>query len=207
MGIFSRSLAQRGDLDLSPRRRGRPDHEGNVANHKRTRQMSLTIGIAAETLPGERRLPVVPDVVKKYQGLGARIVMQKGAGKQAHYRDDTFADVEFVDSAEKVFAMSDIVCCVQPPPADLIAAMQPGSVLVGLLQPWSDAERALLFARQQVTAFAMELLPRISRAQAQTELPAMQLSFMSESRRLDNRRMKRELRLQLRYPQVQDGLV
>ncbi len=128
--------------------------------------MSLTIGIAAETLPGERRLPVVPDVVKKYQGLGARIVMQKGAGKQAHYRDDTFADVEFVDSAEKVFAMSDIVCCVQPPPADLIAAMQPGSVLVGLLQPWSDAERALLFARQQVTAFAMELLPRISRAQS-----------------------------------------
>ena len=49
--------------------------------------------------------------------------------------------------------------------------------------------------------------PRISRAQAQLELPAMQLSFMSESRRLDNRRMKRELRLQLRYPQVQDGLV
>jgi nucleoside-diphosphate-sugar epimerase len=49
--------------------------------------------------------------------------------------------------------------------------------------------------------------PRIRRAQAQTELPAMQLSFMSESRRLDNRRMKRELRLQLRYPQVQDGLV
>jgi len=49
--------------------------------------------------------------------------------------------------------------------------------------------------------------PRISRAQAHTELPAMQLSFMSESRRLDNRRMKRELRLQLRYPHVQDGLV
>ena len=49
--------------------------------------------------------------------------------------------------------------------------------------------------------------PRISRTQAQVELPAMQLSFMSESRRLDNRRMKRELRLQLRYPQVQDGLV
>jgi nucleoside-diphosphate-sugar epimerase len=48
--------------------------------------------------------------------------------------------------------------------------------------------------------------PRISRAQAQTELPAMQLSFMSESRRLVNTRMKRELRLQLRYPSVEDGL-
>jgi nucleoside-diphosphate-sugar epimerase len=48
--------------------------------------------------------------------------------------------------------------------------------------------------------------PRISRAQAQTELPAMQLSFMSESRRMVNTRMKRELRLQLRYPSVEDGL-
>jgi nucleoside-diphosphate-sugar epimerase len=48
--------------------------------------------------------------------------------------------------------------------------------------------------------------PRISRAQAQTELPAMQLSFMSESRRMVNTRMKRELRLQLRYPDVKDGL-
>jgi hypothetical protein len=49
--------------------------------------------------------------------------------------------------------------------------------------------------------------PRISRAQAQTELPAMQLSFMSESRRMVNTRMKRELRLQLRYADVKDGLV
>jgi hypothetical protein len=49
--------------------------------------------------------------------------------------------------------------------------------------------------------------PRISRAQAQTELPAMQLSFMSESRRMVNTRMKRELRLQLRFADVKDGLV
>ena len=48
--------------------------------------------------------------------------------------------------------------------------------------------------------------PRISRAQAQAELPPMQLSFMSESRRMVNTRMKRELRLQLRYPTIEDGL-
>ena len=54
--------------------------------------------------------------------------------------------------------------------------------------------------------FALAKPPRISRAQAQTDLPAMQLSFMSESRRLVNTRMKRELRLQLRYPDVMDGL-
>jgi hypothetical protein len=54
--------------------------------------------------------------------------------------------------------------------------------------------------------YGLAKTPRIGRAQAQTELPAMQLSFMSESRRMVNTRMKRELRLQLRYPSVEDGL-
>jgi hypothetical protein len=71
--------------------------------------MSLTIGIAAETLSGERRLPVVPDVVKKYLALGAKVLMQKGAGRQAHYRDNDFSDVEFVDQAEQIFAPP---CCL-----------------------------------------------------------------------------------------------
>ncbi|MCK9260775.1 MAG: NAD(P)(+) transhydrogenase (Re/Si-specific) subunit alpha, partial [Azoarcus sp.] len=59
--------------------------------------MSLKIGVPAETHPGERRIPVVPDVVKKYQGLGAHVVMQSGAGVPAHYRDDAFAEVSVVD--------------------------------------------------------------------------------------------------------------
>ncbi|MDD3353811.1 NAD(P) transhydrogenase subunit alpha [Zoogloea sp.] len=128
--------------------------------------MPLIIGIATETLPGERRLPVVPDVVKKYQGLGVRFLIQKGAGRQAHYRDDSFDDVDFVDTAEAVFSRSDVVLCVQAPPAEHLQLMKPGSVLVGLLQPWSSAERARLLAEKQITAFAMELLPRISRAQS-----------------------------------------
>ncbi len=130
------------------------------------RQMPLTIGFAAETLPGERRLPVVPDVAKKYQGLGARLLMQKGAGRLAHYRDDSFTDVAFADSAAETYAGADILCCVQPPSAELISTLKPGSVLVGLLQPWGDAARARLLAERNITAFALELLPRISRAQS-----------------------------------------
>ncbi len=128
--------------------------------------MPLVIGVLLETHPGERRLSVVPDVVKKYQGLGAQIVMQKGAGKAAHFADEDFAEVRFVDTAEDVAAAADVVFCVQPPSAATIAAMKPGSVLCGMLQPWASAERAKQLVDAQVTAFALELLPRISRAQS-----------------------------------------
>jgi H+-translocating NAD(P) transhydrogenase subunit alpha len=128
--------------------------------------MPLVLGVLAETHPGERRLSVVPEVVKKYQGIGAQVVMQKGAGVPAHFRDTEFADVSFVDSAHDVCAQADVVFCVQPPPADVIAALKPGSVLLGLLQPWASAERAKQLADGQITAFALELLPRISRAQS-----------------------------------------
>ncbi|MFP5401567.1 MAG: NAD(P) transhydrogenase subunit alpha [Gammaproteobacteria bacterium] len=128
--------------------------------------MPLTIGVLLETHPGERRLSVVPDVVKKYQGLGASLVMQKGAGKAAHFRDTDFADVALVDSAEALAAAADVVFCVQAPPASTIAAMKPGSVLCGMLQPWASAERAQQLVDGQITAFALELLPRISRAQS-----------------------------------------
>lgn len=128
--------------------------------------MPLVIGVLLETHPGERRLTVVPDVVKKYQGLGAQVVMQKDAGKAAHLRDADFADVSFVDTAEAVAAAADVVFCVQAPPASTIAAMKPGSVLCGMLQPWSSVERAQQLIDGQITAFALELLPRISRAQS-----------------------------------------
>ena len=128
--------------------------------------MPLVIGVLLETHPGERRLTVVPDVVKKYQGLGAQVVMQKEAGKAAHLRDADFADVSFVDTAEEVAAAADLVFCVQAPPAETIAAMKPGCVLCGMLQPWSSTERAQQLIDGQITAFALELLPRISRAQS-----------------------------------------
>ncbi|ENO77916.1 NAD(P) transhydrogenase subunit alpha [Thauera sp. 63] len=132
--------------------------------------MPLTIGVLAETASGERRLSVVPDVVKKYLGLGARVVLQQGAGVPAHFPDAVFADVTFAASAAEVCAQSDVVFCVQPPTEDVIAQLKPGTVLLGMLQPWASAARARQLAEGQVTAFALELLPRISRAQSMDAL-------------------------------------
>jgi len=128
--------------------------------------MPLLIGVPAETLVGERRIAIVPDVAKKYLGQGASVLIQKGAGVPAHYRDADFADVSFADTGEAVFSQADVVLRVQPPSAEEIAFMKPGAVLVGMLQPWSSAERVRQFAEHNISAFALELLPRISRAQS-----------------------------------------
>ena len=128
--------------------------------------MPLVIGVTAETVVGERRLSVVPDVVKKYQGLGAEVLMQAGAGRPAHFRDEDFAGASQLATADEVIARADMLFCVQPPSREQIDLLKPGTVLVGLLQPWSDAARAKQLAEKNITAFALELLPRISRAQS-----------------------------------------
>lgn len=132
--------------------------------------MPVTIAVPAETVAGERRLSVVPEVVKKYTGLGAQVVIEAGAGRPTHYRDESFADANFSDNAAELCAVADVVFCVQPLPAKLIDAMKPGAVLVGLLQPWSDVARVKQLIEKEITAFALELLPRISRAQSMDAL-------------------------------------
>ncbi len=132
--------------------------------------MPLLIGVPSESDAGERRLPVVPEVVKKYLGLGAQVLMESGAGARAHFRDDSFADVQFAENSADVFAQADVVFCVQPPPSKLVAKLKPGAVLIGLLQPWTDAKRVKQLADKNITAFALELVPRISRAQSMDAL-------------------------------------
>ena len=132
--------------------------------------MGLIIGVLAETAEGERRFAVVPDVVKKYQDLGAKVVLQKGAGVPAHFADKAFADVTFADTAAEICAQADVVFCVQPPAAEIIDTMKAGSVLLGMLQPWASAARARQLADRQISAFTLELLPRISRAQSMDAL-------------------------------------
>ncbi|MCZ4304956.1 NAD(P) transhydrogenase subunit alpha [Zoogloeaceae bacterium G21618-S1] len=128
--------------------------------------MPLVIGIAAETTPGERRLSVVPDVVKKYLALGAEVVMQKGAGVPAHFRDEAFESVTWVDEDVDVCAAADILLSVQPPSLKRIGKLKSGAVVLGFLQPWFDAKRAERMMEKNITSFALELLPRISRSQS-----------------------------------------
>ena len=128
--------------------------------------MPLVIGVTKEFTPGERRVALVPDVAKKYQGLGAALLLQAGAGASAYYRDEDFGAAELLADAGAVLAKADVVLQVQPLSLEDIAMLKPGCVLVGLQQPWSSAERVKLLIEKKITCFALELLPRISRAQS-----------------------------------------
>lgn len=132
--------------------------------------MPLTIGVARETLAGETRTTIVPDVAKKFKGLGAGLCLEAGAAAGSFFRDSDFDGAEIVTSAAEVFAKSQVLFCVQPPSLETIAAMRPGTVLLGYLAPYSDPARIKALNAAKVTSFATELIPRISRAQSMDTL-------------------------------------
>lgn len=132
--------------------------------------MPITIGVPKESIPGERRVALVPDVAKKFVSLGATLCIERGAGAGAAIRDEDYAGAAIGASLAEVLNKSQVVLKVQPPSAEEIAAMASGTVLLGFLQPYSDAARVKLLAERKITSFAVELIPRISRAQAMDAL-------------------------------------
>lgn len=126
----------------------------------------ITIGAFQETGSGERRIVVTPEIVKRYQGLGAEVVLRTGIGESIYLADADFAEATIVDTTEEVLKRSDIVFKVHPPDHSQLAAMKEGAVLIGLLQPYADVDRIKLLLDRKITSFALELLPRVTRAQS-----------------------------------------
>jgi NAD(P) transhydrogenase subunit alpha len=127
----------------------------------------MRIGVPAETRPGETRVAATPETVKKLVAGGKHAVLvQSGAGTAAAVPDADFqaAGATIVASAEEVYAQSDIVLKVRGPEAAELGGLKRGSILVGLLNPYDGAGIEAL-AKTGVAGFAMEWLPRITRAQ------------------------------------------
>lgn len=127
--------------------------------------MATTIVALRETVPGERRVALTPEVAKKLRAKGARIVLQDGVGATAYFADGAYADCE-VSSAPDALAQADVLLTVQPPSLEQIAALREGAVVIGHLQPHLAPERTKALRDRRITSFAMELLPRTTRAQA-----------------------------------------
>jgi len=132
--------------------------------------MPLMIGVPKETVVGERRVAIVPEVVKKFRALGADVCIERGAGDGSYFHDTDFNTACIVRNSAEVYARSHVILKVQAPSLDEIRAMRPGSALIGFLQPYDDWERAQLLCDQGITSFAVELIPRISRAQSMDAL-------------------------------------
>lgn len=133
----------------------------------------MTIGIVRESRSGESRVALVPAVVPPLARAGLEIVVERGAGSGAHASDEAYRDRGARLVSKKEAYASDIVARVQPPSDEEISLLRPGAVLIGFLRPLDEPGIAAALAERGVTALAMELVPRISRAQRMDALSAM----------------------------------
>jgi len=128
----------------------------------------VQIGIPAEVRPGETRVAATPETVKKLAASGHhQLLVQSGAGVNASVPDGQFtaAGATIVATASEIFERAQIVLKVRAPTSDEVSAMKSGTIVIGLLNPY-DGATVESYAKQGLTAFAMEWLPRTTRAQA-----------------------------------------
>ena len=125
--------------------------------------------IPVESTPGETRVAATPDTVKKFVSLGCSVAVECGAGTPSGYLDEAYAEqgaglIEKGDTS--AWGQADVLLCVQSPSAATLARLRQGALVVGLLSPYANEELTAALKRSGLSAMALELLPRISRAQS-----------------------------------------
>jgi NAD(P) transhydrogenase subunit alpha len=132
----------------------------------------MIVGVPLEKANAERRVALVPELVPQLAKAGIHVQMEPGAGAAAGFPDAAYQNQK-VSLESSVLSRADIVLKVQPPILPEIQSMKEQAVLIGLLSPYSQQEAIKALAARKITAFAMELMPRITRAQPMDTLSAM----------------------------------
>lgn len=132
--------------------------------------MYVNVAVLKETQPHERRVALVPSIVAKMIKLGAKLHMQSGAAEVIQVPESAYEGVVFVDDRSALVADADVVLAVQPPALAVIDAMKPGSILICFVYAANEPELVKHLLTRKITCFAMERIPRISRAQAMDAL-------------------------------------
>jgi len=132
----------------------------------------VKVAIPKERTPEERRVALVPDTATKLKAASLDVSVESGAGAGAYITDEAYeaAGVKVVKTAESLLGDADAVLKVQAPSTDEVGLLKSGSVLISFLQPATEADVVKALAKRGVTAFSLELLPRISRAQSMDAL-------------------------------------
>src|SRR6476661_4032945 len=127
----------------------------------------MHIAVPAETSQGELRVAITPDSLARLIKAGHTVRVQAGAGRHAGFPDASYESVgAIVADGNAVYEGAELVCRVQPPSADEIIAIPQGAALLALLNPGRNAPLLVALAARGVTALALELVPRITRAQS-----------------------------------------
>ena len=132
--------------------------------------MYVNVAVLKETQPGERRVALVPSVIPRLLKLGGRLHMQSGAADALHLPPSALKDVAIMDSPLAMVADADVVLAVQPPSIETVGAMQPGSILICFIYAEKQPALVQLLLDRKITCFAMERVPRITRAQSMDAL-------------------------------------
>ena len=128
----------------------------------------MKLAVPKESHPQETRVAISPDTAKRFRALNLDVVVERGAGGDAGFADAEYeaADARLADDGATLLSGANLVLKVRAPTDAELAAMAPGTALVGMLSPYGAREAVNAYAAAGVDAFAMELVPRISRAQS-----------------------------------------
>jgi NAD(P) transhydrogenase subunit alpha len=132
--------------------------------------MYVNVAVLKETAPHERRVALVPSITAGLVKLGARLHMQAGAGDASSFPDEAYQDVLFSAERAALLAEADVVLAVQPPALDVIDAMREGALLICFVYAEHDHPLVKRMLEKKITCFAMERIPRITRAQSMDAL-------------------------------------
>jgi H+-translocating NAD(P) transhydrogenase subunit alpha len=131
--------------------------------------MPVVVGVLKETAPNETRVALTPEIAGKLKALGARVLLERGAGVSAHFADSAYGDAELTDAAS-ILSGADVLLTVQPPSLETVNALKDGAVVVGYMQAYARPDLVRALKSRRLTSLAMELVPRISRAQSMDAL-------------------------------------
>jgi len=127
--------------------------------------MPIRLGVPKEIEQGERRVALVPSVAERFSKLGVEILLETGAGAGSYHPDSSYQNVTVVANASDLYRQADLIIKIQPPTAAEIEQIREGAAIAGMMLPYRHPERVRLMRDRKILSFAMELVPRISRAQ------------------------------------------
>ena len=132
----------------------------------------IVIAVPKELAPGEQRVATVPEVVRNLTKSGYEVRVERDAGTDAFYPDDLFiaAGAKIASSRTELFDGATFVLCVQPPTVAVIDQLAKGSIVIGFMNPANNREGVARMRDRDITAFALEFVPRITRAQSMDAL-------------------------------------